>query len=135
MFAVITPALISGAFAERMRFGPFLLFTILWATLVYNTLAHWVWADGGWLKRSGALDFAGGIAVHLSSGVAASAFVATHLAAGNSEPCYRCNHFVYFVVTYSFLKAVDVMVGLHISEEDEARGLDLSQHSEVGYNF
>jgi len=73
MFAVITPALITGAFAERMRFGPFLLFSLLWATFVYNPLAHWIWGDGGWLGRLGALDFAGGVAVHLSSGVAALA--------------------------------------------------------------
>ena len=73
MFAVITPALITGAFAERMRFGSFLIFSLLWATLVYNPLAHWIWADGGWLRRLGALDFAGGMAVHLSSGVAALA--------------------------------------------------------------
>jgi len=73
MFAVITPALITGAFAERMRFGPFLLFSLLWATFVYNPLAHWIWGDGGWLGRLGTLDFAGGVAVHLSSGVAALA--------------------------------------------------------------
>ncbi len=73
MFAVITPALITGAFAERMRFGPFLLFSLLWATFVYNPLAHWIWGQGGWLGRIGALDFAGGVAVHLSSGVAALA--------------------------------------------------------------
>lgn len=73
MFAVITPALITGAFAERMRFGPFLLFSLLWATFVYNPLAHWIWGDGGWLGRLGALDFAGGVAVHVSSGVAALA--------------------------------------------------------------
>jgi Amt family ammonium transporter len=73
MFAVITPALISGAFAERMRFGPFIVFSLLWATFVYNPLAHWIWAEGGWLRRLGALDFAGGVAVHLSSGVAALA--------------------------------------------------------------
>lgn len=72
MFAVITPALITGAFAERMRFGPFLLFSVLWATFVYNPLAHWIWG-GGWLAQLGVLDFAGGIAVHLSSGVAALA--------------------------------------------------------------
>lgn len=71
MFAVITPALITGAFAERMKFGPFLLFSLLWATFVYNPLAHWIWGDGGWLGRMGTLDFAGGVAVHLSSGVAA----------------------------------------------------------------
>jgi len=71
MFAAITPALITGAFAERMKFGPFLLFSLLWATFVYNPLAHWIWGDGGWLGRLGALDFAGGVAVHVSSGVAA----------------------------------------------------------------
>jgi Amt family ammonium transporter len=76
MFAVITPALITGAFAERMRFGPFLLFSVLWATFVYNPLAHWIWGNGGWLSRVGALDFAGGVAVHLSSGVAALAAAA-----------------------------------------------------------
>ncbi len=73
MFAVITPALITGAFAERMRFGPFLVFSLLWATFVYNPLAHWIWGNGGWLGKLGALDFAGGIAVHVSSGVAALA--------------------------------------------------------------
>ena len=71
MFAVITPALITGAFAERMKFGSFLLFSVLWATIVYNPLCHWIWGNGGWMKELGALDFAGGVAVHLSSGVAA----------------------------------------------------------------
>jgi Amt family ammonium transporter len=74
MFAVITPALISGAFAERMRFGPFVVFTLLWSTLVYDPIAHWVWG-GGWLGagKMGALDFAGGTVVHISSGTAALA--------------------------------------------------------------
>src|SRR5574342_1253880 len=71
MFAVITPALITGAFAERKKFSAFLLFTLLWATFVYDPLAHWVWGDGGWLKKLGALDFAGGTVVHISSGVSA----------------------------------------------------------------
>jgi Amt family ammonium transporter len=71
MFAIITPALITGAFAERKKFSAFLLFTVLWATLVYDPLAHWVWGDGGWLKKMGALDFAGGTVVHISSGVSA----------------------------------------------------------------
>jgi ammonium transporter, Amt family len=66
MFAIITPALITGAFAERKKFSAFLLFTVLWATFVYDPLAHWVWADGGWLKGKGALDFAGGTVVHIS---------------------------------------------------------------------
>ena len=68
MFAAITPALITGAFAERKRFGAFVLFTILWSLLVYSPLAHWVWAPGGWLRKLGALDFAGGTVVHISSG-------------------------------------------------------------------
>ncbi len=73
MFAVITPALISGAFAERMRFKAFLIFSLLWAVLVYNPICHWVWGAGGWLKSMGVLDFAGGLVVHLSSGAAALA--------------------------------------------------------------
>jgi Amt family ammonium transporter len=71
MFAIITPALITGAFAERKKFSAFLLFSVLWATIVYDPLAHWVWGDGGWLKKMGALDFAGGTVVHISSGASA----------------------------------------------------------------
>lgn len=71
MFAVITPALIIGAYAERVKFSAFLLFTVLWATFVYDPLAHWVWGTGGWLKALGGLDYAGGIVVHISSGVSA----------------------------------------------------------------
>jgi Amt family ammonium transporter len=73
MFAIITPALITGAFAERIKFSAFLLFTLLWATCIYNPLAHWVWGVGGWLRNLGALDFAGGTVVHISSGVSALA--------------------------------------------------------------
>src|SRR5438876_6306794 len=73
MFAVITPALITGTFAERMKFSTFIVFTLAWATLIYDPLAHWVWGTGGWLKRVGALDFAGGTVVHISSGVSALA--------------------------------------------------------------
>ena len=73
MFAVITPALITGAFAERMKFSSFLVFTILWATFIYDPLAHWVWGVGGWLRKLGALYFAGGTVVHISSGVSALA--------------------------------------------------------------
>jgi Amt family ammonium transporter len=71
MFAVITPALITGAFAERVKFSSFLVFTLIWTTLVYDPIAHWVWGAGGWLKNLGALDFAGGVVVHLSSGFSA----------------------------------------------------------------
>jgi Amt family ammonium transporter len=71
MFAVITPALITGAFAERKRFKAFVIFSLLWATFVYDPIAHWVWGHGGWLGKLGALDFAGGTVVHISSGVSA----------------------------------------------------------------
>ena len=73
MFAVITPALITGAFAERMKFSAFLIFTLVWATFIYDPLAHWVWAVGGWIRNFGALDFAGGTVVHISSGASALA--------------------------------------------------------------
>jgi Amt family ammonium transporter len=71
MFAAITPALITGAFAERKRFGAFVLFTVLWSIFIYSPLAHWVWSVDGWLFKLGALDFAGGTVVHISSGVSA----------------------------------------------------------------
>ena len=77
MFAIITPALITGAFAERMKFSAMILFMLLWATCVYDPLAHWVWGKGGWLRFGdpsavfGALDFAGGTVVYISSGVSA----------------------------------------------------------------
>src|SRR4029077_2241049 len=70
-FAIITPALISGAVAERMRFRSYLAFIILWVTLIYCPLAHWVWASDGWLFKAGVLDFAGGTVVHISAGVSA----------------------------------------------------------------
>ena len=74
MFAIITPALITGAFAERVKFSAFLIFSLLWGILIYNPLAHWVWG-GGWLAEMKALDFAGGAVVHMSSGASALAFV------------------------------------------------------------
>src|SRR6266540_1398381 len=77
MFAIITPALISGAIVERMRFRAYVVFLVLWATFVYDPLAHWVWGAGGWLQKLGALDFAGGTVVHISAGV--SAFVAARM--------------------------------------------------------
>jgi Amt family ammonium transporter len=73
MFAIITPALLMGAIAERMKFSTFFVFTLLWSTLVYDPIAHWVWGMGGWIRQMGGLDFAGGIVVHLSSGVSALA--------------------------------------------------------------
>jgi ammonium transporter, Amt family len=74
MFAIITPALISGAIAERMKFSTYVLFILLWSLLVYDPLAHWVWG-GGWLFKMGVLDFAGGIVVHLSAGISSLAIV------------------------------------------------------------
>ncbi len=73
MFAIITPALITGAVAERIKFSGFLVFMLLWTTFIYDPLAHWVWGVGGWLRNLGALDFAGGTVVHISSGVSALA--------------------------------------------------------------
>ena len=73
MFAIITPALITGAFVERIKFKTFLVFTVLWATLVYDPVAHWVWGFGGFLRHMGALDFAGGTVVHVTAGFSALA--------------------------------------------------------------
>ena len=72
-FAIITPALIAGAFAERIKFSTFVIFVVAWSTVVYAPLAHWMWGNGGWLRELGALDFAGGAVVHISSGSAALA--------------------------------------------------------------
>ena len=71
MFAIIAPALITGAFAERMKFSAYIVFALAWTTLVYDPVAHWVWAEGGWLRSIGAIDFAGGTVVHITSGVSA----------------------------------------------------------------
>jgi ammonium transporter, Amt family len=75
MFAIITPALITGAFAERMKFTGYIAFTSLWLLLVYSPVAHWVWAPGGWIRELGVLDFAGGTVVHINAGIAALAVV------------------------------------------------------------
>jgi ammonium transporter, Amt family len=72
-FAVVTPALITGAFAEKVKFPAFILFTLLWTTCVYDPVAHWVWGNGGWLRTLGSIDFAGGTVVHVTAGVAALA--------------------------------------------------------------
>ncbi len=71
MFAIITPALISGAVVERMKFSAYICFILLWGLFVYNPICHWVWAKGGWLNRLGALDFAGGTVVHINAGISA----------------------------------------------------------------
>lgn len=98
MFAIITPALILGAFAERMKFSAFLTFILLWATFVYGPVCHWVWGVGGWLKKLGALDFAGGTVVHINAGIAA---LATALFIGkrkNIEKSVPAPHNMPFVV-------------------------------------
>jgi Amt family ammonium transporter len=87
MFAVITPALIIGAFAERIKFRGFLIFSVLWAVVVYNPVAHWVWSADGWLYKLGALDFAGGTVVHINAGIAA---IVTALMIGKRK--YYDNH-------------------------------------------
>jgi len=98
MFAVITPALIIGAFAERIKFSSFLVFTILWATFVYNPLCHWVWGSGGWLKNLGVLDFAGGIVVHTTAGIAALVTVLMIGRRSNLDHNVPAPHNVPFVV-------------------------------------
>jgi ammonium transporter, Amt family len=88
MFAIITPALITGAFAERKRFRAFVLFAVAWSTFVYAPIAHWVWSPDGWLFGLGVLDFAGGTVVHLSSGIAAlvaALFIGRRLGLTNGE--------------------------------------------------
>ncbi|HEY3374901.1 MAG TPA: ammonium transporter [Candidatus Aquicultor sp.] len=75
MFAIITPALITGAFAERMKFSSFLVFMVAWMILIYSPVAHWVWGVGGWVRNLGALDFAGGTVVHINAAVAALAAI------------------------------------------------------------
>src|SRR3972149_3660974 len=94
MFAIITPCLIAGAFAERMKFSAFVIFSLLWATIVYDPLAHWVWGVGGWMRNMGALDFAGGTVVHISSGVSALAMaliIGKRRGCGH-EPIHPSNH-------------------------------------------
>ena len=93
MFAIITPALISGAIAERMKFSTYCVFILAWATLVYDPICHWVWGEGGWLLAMGALDFAGGTVVHLNSGVSAlvlALVIGPRIAYGR-EPIYPNN--------------------------------------------
>ena len=98
MFAIITPALIIGAFAERMKFSAFLVFSLLWATFVYDPLCHWVWGVGGWLKNLGVLDFAGGIVVHTSAGIAALVIALTIGKRKNLEHNAPSPHNLPFVV-------------------------------------
>jgi Amt family ammonium transporter len=85
-FAIITPALIAGAFVERMKFSAYVVFALAWTTLVYDPVAHWTWAEGGWLLRLGVLDFAGGTVVHLTAGIAALVCASGHRQAPRTTP-------------------------------------------------
>ncbi len=106
MFAIITPALITGAFAERIKFSGFLLFSILWVILVYSPMCHWVWG-GGWMGEMGALDFAGGAVVHMSSGAAA---LASALYIGKRHG-YGKQHFIPHNLTLTILGAAILWFG------------------------
>ncbi|MBI9049153.1 MAG: ammonium transporter [Anaerolineaceae bacterium] len=101
MFAIITPALITGAFVERVRFKTFLVFSVLWATLVYDPVCHWVWGNGGILRQFGALDFAGGTVVHITAGFSALAFA---IAIGTRRG-FGVRHFEPHHIPYSVLGA------------------------------
>ena len=96
MFAIITPALITGAFAERFKFSTYLIFLVLWSTLVYSPITHWVWAEEGWLLELGALDFAGGTVIHINAGIAA--VVAALLVGKRRNPGLQPNNVPYVVL-------------------------------------
>src|ERR671935_91162 len=118
MFAAITPALITGAFAERKRFGAFVLFTIAWSILVYSPLAHWVWAPSGWLRELGALDFAGGTVVHVSSGVSGAiegnlAQVGIQIVAVAVAAAFSAG------ATFVIVKAIEFVLGLRVEPQQE----------------
>ena len=101
MFAIITPALITGAFAERFQIKTYLIFLVLWSTLVYSPITHWVWAEKGWLLELGALDFAGGTVIHINAGIAA---VAAALIVGKRRnPGLQPNNVPYVVLGAAIL--------------------------------
>ncbi|MDP6101744.1 MAG: ammonium transporter [Dehalococcoidia bacterium] len=100
MFAIITPALITGAFAERFKFTTYLIFLVLWSTLVYSPVTHWVWG-GGWVSEVGALDFAGGTVIHINAGMAAIA--AAFLVGKRRNPGMQPNHVPYVVMGAAIL--------------------------------
>ena len=100
MFAIITPALITGAFAERFKFTTYLIFLVLWSTLVYSPVTHWVWG-GGWISEVGALDFAGGTVIHINAGMAAVA--AAFLVGKRHNPGLQSNHVPYVVMGAAIL--------------------------------
>jgi Amt family ammonium transporter len=108
MFAAITPALIIGAFAERIKFSSLLVFTVLWSTLIYSPIAHWVWNTGGWLHSLGTIDFAGGIVVHEAAGLSA---LAAALVVGKRRDFDKRREFKPSNVPYVFLGAALLWFG------------------------
>ncbi len=152
MFAIIIPALILGAFAERMKFSAFLAFIVHWVTLVYGSVCHWVWEMGGWLKKLGVLDFAGGTVVHINAGIASLATVIAIGRRKNPDKNVPTPHNMPFVVLGAALlwfgwfgfnagsalaanglavamviyKIADSVMGVRVGEKEEAMGLDLT---------
>jgi Amt family ammonium transporter len=108
MFAAITPALIIGAFAERIKFSSLLVFTVLWSTLIYSPIAHWVWNAGGWLHSLGAIDFAGGVVVHVAAG---SSALAAALVVGRRKDFDKRHEFKPANVPYVLLGAALLWFG------------------------
>jgi Amt family ammonium transporter len=108
MFAAITPALIIGAFAERIKFSSLLVFTVLWSTLIYSPIAHWVWNTDGWLHSLGAIDFAGGVVVHVAAGLSA---LAATLAVGRRKDFEKRHEFKPSNVSYVLLGAALLWFG------------------------
>lgn len=111
MFAVIIPALITGAFAERVKFAPFAIFSLLWAILVYNPICHWIWS-GGWMAN---LAGSGAQLVSQLMGVLVVGIYA-------------------FVVSWVLVKILHLTLGMRLSEEHEIQGMDYIEHSETAYN-
>ncbi len=140
MFAIITVALITGAVVERMKFSALIVFAILWFTIVYCPVAHWVWGSGDWLAKLGVLDFAGGTVVHITAGIFASVAVnasgADGLIFGNAMQLAKQLLAVVvvwvfvFATTWVLGKIVDITMGLRVSATEETVGLDISQHGE-----
>jgi len=145
-FAIITPALIVGAIAERMKFSAMLVFMTPWMTVVYAPVCHWVWGTGEWLGNKGILDFAGGTVVHINAGMA-GIFCAESL--GGAGFGDGINSIVSQVKVQSLgvgatllytgimsaiiLKVIHGIMGLRVSDDEEMEGLDLALHNERGY--
>ena len=121
MFAIITPAIIGGAVAERMRFSAYVLFVLLWGIFVYDPMCHMVWAVGGYLRELGALDFAGGTVVHISSGVAAlvAALVIGKRKGMGQNPSYLIIFRLYLLVQeFCGLAGLDSIQVVHLQQEN-----------------